>query len=256
MGDLNINTLEHSSSLNKLTEFCDTLGLQNLIRVGTCEMKGSSTCIDLILTNCKHNFKHTHAFETGLSDVHKMVTTCFKNTYERLRPINIQYRSYKNFNRDTFLSDLQAVPFEEALSLQNSELVHEKFKMLYSEVVEKHAPIKHKVLRGNQAPFITRDLSKQIMTRSRLRNKFNRHKTTENWKAYKSQHNKCTSMRRNNIRKHFSTLSNDTGAPTKKFWDSVTPFLNDKGSHGNENYSLIEDGKLITDEGQVSEIFK
>ena len=184
-----------------------------------------------------------------------MVTTCFKNAYERLRPINIQYRSYKNFNRDTFLSDLQDVPFEEALSLENSELAYEKFKMLYSEVVEKHAPIKHKVLRGNQAPFITRDLSKQIMIRSRLRNKFNKHKTTENWKAYKSQRNKCTSMRRNNIRKHFSTLSNDTGAPTKKFWDSVTPFLNDKGSHGNENYSLIEDGKLITDEGRVSEIF-
>ena len=184
-----------------------------------------------------------------------MVTTCFKNTYERLRPINIEYRSYKNFNKDTFLSDLQAVPFEEALSLENSEPAYEKFKMLYSEVVEKHAPIKHKALRGNQAPFITRDLSKQIMIRSKLRNKFKKHKTTENWKAYKSQHNKCTSMRRNNIRKHFSTLSNDTGAPTKRFWDSVTPFLNDKGSHGNENYSLIEDGKLITDEGQVSEIF-
>ena len=141
MGDMNIDTLEHSSSLNKLTEFCDTLGLQNLIRVGTCEMKGSSTCIDLILTNCKHNFKHTHAFETGLSDFHKMVTTCFKNTYEGLRPINIQYRSYKNFNRDTFLSDLQAVPFEEAFSLENSEIAYEKFKMLYSEVVEKHAPL-------------------------------------------------------------------------------------------------------------------
>ena len=74
-----------------------------------------------------------------------MVTTCFKNTYERLRPINIQYRSNKNFNRDTFLSDLQVVPFEEALSLENSELAYEKFKMLYSEVVEKHAPIKHTV---------------------------------------------------------------------------------------------------------------
>ena len=257
MGDMNINTLEHSSSLNKLTELCDTLGFQNLIRVGTCEMKGSSTCSDLILTNCKHNFKHTHAFETGLKDFHKMVTTCFKNTYERLRPINIQYWSYKNFDRDTFLSDLQAVPFEEAHSLENRELAYEKFKMLYSEVVEKHAPIKHKVLRGNQAPFITRDLSKQIMAiRSRPRNKFNKHKTTENWKAYKFQRNKCISMRRNNIRKHFFTLSSDTGAPTKKFWDSVKPFLNDKGSHGNENYSLIEDGKLIKDERRVSEIFK
>ena len=61
-------------------------------------------------------------------------------------------------------------------------------------------------------------------------------------------------MRRNNIRKHFSTLSSDTGAPTKKFCDLVKHFLNDKGSHGNDNYSLIEDGKLIRNEGRVSEI--
>ena len=143
-----------------------------------------------------------------------MITTCFKNTYERLRPISIQHRSYKNFDRNTFLSDLQAVPFEEAHSSENSELAYEKFKMRYSEVVEKHAPIKHMLLGGNQAPFITRDLSKQIMIRSRLKNKFTKHKTTENWEAYKSQHNKCTSMRRNVIRKQFSSLSSDTGAPT------------------------------------------
>ena len=50
MGDMNVNTLEHSLSLDKLNELCDTLGLYNLIKVSTCEMKGSSTYIDLILT--------------------------------------------------------------------------------------------------------------------------------------------------------------------------------------------------------------
>ena len=128
MGDMNINTLEHSPSLDKLNELCDTLGLYNLIKVSTCEMKGSSTSIDLILTNCKHHFKHTHAFETGLSDFHKIVVTCFKNTHERLRPIYIQYRSYRNFNRNEFLSDLKNVSFEEALSSTNSEQAYEKFK--------------------------------------------------------------------------------------------------------------------------------
>ena len=62
-------------------------------------------------------------------------------------------------------------------------------------------------------------------------------------------------MSRNNITKHFSSLSSDTGAPTKKFWDSVKLVLNDNCSHGNENYSLIEDGNLIRDKGRVSEIF-
>ena len=135
--------MEHSSSLDKLNELCDTLGLHNLIKVSTCEMKGSSSSIDLILTNCRHYFKHTHAFETGLSDFHKTVVTGFKNIYERLQPINIQYRRYKNFDRDAFLSDLQAVPFEEAHSSPNSELAYEKFKMLYSEVVDKYASLKY-----------------------------------------------------------------------------------------------------------------
>ena len=170
---MNINTLEYSSSLNKLSEFCDTLDLHNLIKVSTCEMQHTSSLIDLILTNRKNCFKHSHAFETGLSDFHKLVTTCFKNTYEKLQPINIQYRSYKDFQEDAFLSDLQAAPFDHVLDLLNSEMACNKFKSLFDEVVEKHAPLKKKVLRGNQALFMTKELSKEIMVRSRLRNKFN-----------------------------------------------------------------------------------
>ena len=59
--DMNIDTLEHSSGLDKLNELCDTLGLHNLIRVSTCEMKGSSSSMDLILTNCRNHLNiHMH----------------------------------------------------------------------------------------------------------------------------------------------------------------------------------------------------
>ena len=88
VGDMNINTLEQSSGLDKLNGLCDTLGFHNL---STCEMKGSSTSIDLILTNHNHHFKPTHAFEPGLSDFHKVVITCFQSIYERLQPVKIQY---------------------------------------------------------------------------------------------------------------------------------------------------------------------
>ena len=251
VGDMNINTLEYSSSLNKLSEFCDTLDLHNLIKVSTCEMQHTSSLIDLILTNRKNCFKHSHAFETGLSDYHKLVTTCFKNTYEKLQPIKIQYRSYKDFQEDAFLSDLQAAPFDHVLDLPNSEMAYNKFKSLFDKVVEKHVPLKKKVLRGNQAPFMTKELSKEIMVRSRLRNKFNKHKTTENWKAYKAQRNKCVAVRRKSIKEHFSSLY----TPNRKFWDTVKPFLNDKGSHGHENITLLEDGEIIREGYKISEIF-
>ena len=93
------------------------------------------------------------------------------------------------------------------------------------------------------------------MIRSRLRNKFNKHKTTQNWNAYKAQRNKCISIRRKIIQNHFSSLCDNGGIPIKRFWDSVKPFLSDKGSHGNDDCTLLENGKLIEDHREISEIF-
>ena len=42
----------------------------------------------------------------------------------------------------------------------------------FQNTLEKHAPLKFKNIRGNQVPFMTRKLSKAIMNKSRLRNKY------------------------------------------------------------------------------------
>ena len=141
------------------------------------------------------------------------------------------------------------------LDLPNSEMACNKFKSLFVEVVEKHAPLKRKVLRGNQASFMTKELCKEIMVRSRLKNKFNKHKTTENWKAYKAQRNKCVTFRRKSIKEHFSSLCINNDVSNRKFWDTVKPFLNDKGSQGDENITRLEDGEIIREGYIISEIF-
>ena len=56
------------------------------------------------------------------------------------------------------------------------------------------APIKTKYARGNQMPFMTKNLSKEMMTRSRLRNKYLKDKTEENRLLYTQQGNKCVSL--------------------------------------------------------------
>ena len=48
----------------------------------------------------------------------------------------------------------------------------------------------------NQMPFMTKELSKEIMTRSRLRNKYVKEKTEENRQLYTQQGNKCVSLLR------------------------------------------------------------
>ena len=49
--------------------------------------------------------------------------------------------------------------------------------------------------RGSQAPFMTKELSKQIMIRSRLRNKFNKHKNIGQENTGKTMHVSETNAR-------------------------------------------------------------
>ena len=49
-----------------------------------------------------------------------------------------------------------------------------------------HAPLKQKYLRANQGPFMTKELQKAIMRRSKLRNRLNKVKTEQAFKEYNS----------------------------------------------------------------------
>ena len=58
-------------------------------------------------------------------------------------------------------------------------------------ILNKHAPLKQKYIRVNDNPFVTKELRKEHMLRSRLRNKYYKDKTDASAFAYKTQRNKC-----------------------------------------------------------------
>ena len=64
---------------------------------------------------------------------------------------------------------------------------YDDFKDIFMTTLNNHAPEKKKIVRGNQAPFMSHCLSKAIMHRSKLKNKFNKNHTGENKINYKKQ---------------------------------------------------------------------
>ena len=47
--------------------------------------------------------------------------------------------------------------------------MYSAFSNVFRSVLDRHAPLKRKMIRGNQGPFITKQLSKIIINRSKLR---------------------------------------------------------------------------------------
>ena len=120
-----------------------------------------------------------------------MVLTMFKGRFIKQKPIEITYRDYRYFNESVFLHDLRAAPFDlcESLAQRDTNLAYNFFVKTFLQVIDRHAPLKSKTIRRNQAPFMTKELSKAIMTRSRLRNIYNHNKTAENWELFRRQRN-------------------------------------------------------------------
>ena len=49
--------------------------------------------------------------------------------------------------------------------------MYSTFSDVFRSVLDRHTPLKKKMIRGNQGPFMTKQLSKTIMNRSKLRNR-------------------------------------------------------------------------------------
>ena len=116
-----------------------------------------------------------------------MVITVLKTTFAKTKPKMIRYRSYKHFDNYLFCRDL-----ERNLDVQNTTYKH--FEYCFLRVLNRHAPLKKKTLRANDAPYMTSNLRKAIATRSRLQNRFCRNKTYENKSADVKQRNYCSRL--------------------------------------------------------------
>ena len=97
--------------------------------------------------------------------------------------------AYHHHHEEKFLNDLK-----ETNIIMNEKDPNQNYQSLtktFSDNLNKHAPLKKKILRGNQAPFMTEEFQKAIYTKSRLKNKMNKNPTEKYITAYKRQRNLC-----------------------------------------------------------------
>ena len=95
MGDFNANTSEPT-----LTSFYTLFKLKNLVKKPTCcKNPNNASCNDLFLTNCAMTFHNIYVFETGLSDLWKVVVTLPQSKFESLPPRIICHGTYKHFHK-------------------------------------------------------------------------------------------------------------------------------------------------------------
>ena len=144
MGDLNVDFLDKDSkrkSSRLLRNFAISSSLSQLINAPTRVTDQSQTMIDLIFVNNEHRIIDSGVIPMPLSD-HFLVYCTLKTGVRKAVPKVIEYRSYKYFNADSFLNDLEHVPWHVVEDEANIDDAVLTWNTLFSDVADVHAPIK------------------------------------------------------------------------------------------------------------------
>ena len=132
----------------------NTFNLECLINKPTYLQSEIPSCIDLTLTNKKELFKHSEVNQVGISDHNSFVVTSSKIQLVKGNAKTKIYRDYSTFNMEAFKKDLG-----KSLNNKNS---YTHFKNIFVYTLNKHVPIKTKILRFNNNSFMTNVLRKAI----------------------------------------------------------------------------------------------
>lgn len=198
---------------------------------------------------------NTGNFNCGLSDVHNIISVQIKGNVPSVKREYNNYRSFKNFDNEAFIQDLEKVNFEDITNTEHDvNNMYINFEKEFIAVVDKHAPIKKRKPCQKPAPFINKELRSVIYKKRQLHNKYKKYKSKQNWENYRLQRNLVTKIKKKSIKTYF--YERCIGGPkSKDFWPTIKPFITNKGSQFSKDVILKENENIINNQNEVAEKF-
>ena len=249
IGDLNCNWLVNG----RIHDLCDLFNLTNLVKDNTC-FKGSPSLIDYILTDRPRCFNGVINLDYGSSDFHNLILTATKAHAPYVPRKKITYRSMQHFNEQSFVNDLCLVPFYVCNIFDDVDDIYWASSLLYTNILNEHAPLKTRQVRGQQAPHFNADLRKAMHLRNRCRSLHFKNKHNKKLRFdYTNSRNAVVRINKNSIATYFDKKCGPNASP-RDFYPTVKPYLSSKMS-GKSKIILQEDGNIITDDLSIANIF-
>ena len=188
LGDFNRDLLNDHVK-NPWLDYAESFGLTQIIQDATRVTNSSTTLIDHIYCNVRENVTFVEVPKIGLSDHFPIFFTRKQNScLPKKKHHTITYRSFKNFDENKFINELQSAPWDAVHIFEHPDDILEAWTDLFLEIVDNNVPLKqHRVKHENQPKWLTPEILDAIKTRDR-------YKAMGNENDYKIWRNKVTHL--------------------------------------------------------------
>ena len=159
IGDFNCDLLAvtHDCYTKRLINICNGFNYVQLITEPTRVTETTESLLDHVYVTNEENVSISGVIHTGLSD-HSLVYACIgksKKVPTQSHKLKTS-RSFSKFNEDDFINDIRKADWKSVKYDCVNKSVDE-FEELFTNIADKHAPMKTKRVRKKQSPWLNDD---------------------------------------------------------------------------------------------------
>lgn len=212
LGDFNRDLMSENTK-NAWLEYIEPFGLHQKVNHPTRKTALSQTLIDHIYCNVETNISSIQVPEVGLSDHFPIFLTRKTNcTQPKLSHHTITYRSFKSFNEQMFINDLQSAPWDTIKIFEDINDTLETWSSMFLEIVDKHLPLKTLRVKYKQQPkWLTPDIIDAMKIRDR-------YKSLNDNMQYKFWRNKVVKLIKQSKKAQYTAIIDENNNNPNSVW--------------------------------------
>ena len=241
MGDINCNFLKRDNN-TEIKDIFSRNGLKQVIKNPTRTTSSSKTLIDIIATTHENIIQKQAVFGNSLSD-HDLIGINRKMNHKKFKPRKILTRDYSKYNCDNFRSDLKNLPWQKISNFDDVNSAWFHFKDLFTSVVDKHAPVIERTVRGLDCPWLSKSIKAKINERDYLLKNPRRTNQEKDWSSYRKLRNFVTKDIKISRSQYNRTVFRENLNKPKQFWNCIKLV---KHYRATSFHFLTEPGAIMT----------
>ena len=253
MGDINCNYMkdtDHKNIKNIVTGY----GFKQQIKEPTRITSETRTLIDIIASTHPGNVKSPVVLGSSFSD-HEVVAIIRKINCQRTKPRKIVSRNFSKYCHETFQRDLESVSWDGVLEQDAVNECWKVFKNCFLKVLNQHAPLVERTVKGRDLPWLDNEIKKAIHEREYHHRKAKQTGNEHQWSTYKRKRNAVTFMIRRKKAKYHKTLIQENKSNPKGFWKAIKKCLPDNKACQQRSRSFNIDSTVTKDKKEIANGF-
>jgi hypothetical protein len=243
--DFNHSRLGQRNAMEqKMHNFMRSLDFTQLIKECTRITDTSETLIDLIFVNNEHRFVKSGVVLSSISD-HSLVFCILKVGVTKPKPRIIEFCSYKSYNADTFIEDLNNVPWHVVQNEDNVDDAVLTWNKLFLEAADSHSPIKRRRVKGTHPPWMTQAISEGMRSRD-YHHKAIKTGSSYHWRMFKQQRNYVNNEIKTSKSNYYVRQIEESKGDGNKVWKAVNEAASRKCKSSNPTCIVSDDVHYTT----------